>query len=105
MPASVPNIVGTYSAFGQTASIATTTIYTPSTNGLFRASVSCVRNSGSGTATSLLGWTDGSGSRSYSVADYYYDTVMEVNNQPITIGVTVAGTVNYDIWVVIEQLA
>jgi hypothetical protein len=98
------NIVGNYSAPSQTGNIGTTTIYTPPSAGLFRGSVSIVKNSGTGSATGTLGWTDGSGARSYGATDFFFDAIMEVNNQAITINVSVSGTVNYDVYVVIEQL-
>lgn len=96
----VPNIVATNEYSGQTTSIATTTIFTPSTDGLFRVNVVLHFVTGSGTPT--ISFTDERGTAgSVGVG---INVFRAKASQPIQLALTLDPSSNANFFVVLESL-
>jgi hypothetical protein len=122
-----PRVVAKVAVIGQTAAIPTTTIFTPSKNGLFRISAygTITVITQNGTPELTFGWTDNGGAQQMSfpinntqtpwfsgAGPAFYSFPVRANTgTPITFGMTVCppttcgdGGDTYDLYITVEQL-
>lgn len=112
MSATVPKIEASYSNTGLSASLAATTVFTPSNTGLYRVSVYAVVQSGAGSIAGQVGFTDDYGAKDLSTNLSAFSTapasvaltVKATAGNPITILWNLTGTATYDTYVVVESL-
>lgn len=108
----LPSIVAKQSFVSQTSSLGSTTIFTPSADGLFRISAYLERSSAS-FVSCTASWTDDYTSRSAIVAEVDSNgfqagvgtiAIRAKSGDAISVSTSYAGTDAYDLYVVIEQL-
>lgn len=115
MPCNTANIVASVALTGQASDIAETTLFTPSTAGLFRASIYVEAGSAqNGRSTAIqLPYTDeldssvvlGGVSGSYNSPGHLVSAFHAAAAQPISyLTSSDAGTLDFNLYIVLEQL-